>query len=376
MEANLRQYAQYIPRISTVESLPYFQSKTHYHQDLLQALKEKPSTTIAAIIVELLELKILLKFRVDRWTKKEWESYFYSYLPSCYTSYQLSPILNKCDFLPPLPQNLVAILVWFYEEEYWNKLPIPTETNTWADHSVPQGEDRMSDAQGDLCRFPFVKYNGQAVDSMLSNDPSYITWIYQNVDGQSIVSYDMFVKAYELLQQMHRPYGVGGHDEESQYMSLKGKLNSDVLNYSEKRSLIAQLGTFEPDKVGFCLINGIFYPTNNFTIDKDRLSQKIKIPKIGARTLKTILDAFECKYTIVENQKNPILIVDDSSTMQDLPFSYEPEILSKITRDLADIIPLDFPVVNHPPQPYKFVTKNSSPLDELVKSVKEINTHV
>jgi hypothetical protein len=308
----------------------------------------------------------------------------------------------------------------------------------------------------------------------------------------------MFVKAYELLQQMHRPYGVGGHDEESQYMSLKGKLNSDVLNYSEKRSLIAQLGTFEPDKVGFCLIDGIFYPTNNFTIDKDSLSKKIKIPKIGTRTLKTILDAFECKYTIVENQKEPILIVDDSSTMQDLPFSnvqlpsqtklqtdyedrirfssrksrlsknnpewhkmlqaytaryrkrtgvsdseyravtsiknwrveldessqtnskltyigaptdkfselvrlfsqldlfyfdairsrkinnhdkitssvtYEPEILSKIIRDLADI-PLDFSAVNHPPQPYKFVTKNSSSLDELVKSVKEIKTHV
>jgi hypothetical protein len=284
-------------------------------------------------------------------------------------------------------------------------------------------------------------------------------------------------------------------------MSLKEKMNSDILTYSEKCSLLKQLGTFGEDKygsIGFCLIDGIFYSTNNFTIDKDRLSQKIKIPKIGTRTLKTILDAFECKYTIVENQKDPILIVDDSNTMQDLPLSnvqlpslakiqadyedrirfspqkykerkhnpewhkmlqawiarirkragisdseyhavtsisnwrveldetsptnskltyigpptykltklvnlfsrlnlyyvdairsrkinirgeiissttYKPEILSKITRDLADI-PLNFPVVNHPPQPYKFVSKNSSSLDELVKSVKEIKTHV
>lgn len=122
MEANLHQYAQYIPRISAVESLPYFQSKTRHQQDLLQALKEEPSTSesIAAIIVELLELKILLKGGTDHWTKKEWESYFYSYLPSCYTSYQLSTILPE---LTPLPQNLVVALVWFYEEEYWSKLP-------------------------------------------------------------------------------------------------------------------------------------------------------------------------------------------------------------------------------------------------------------
>lgn len=284
-------------------------------------------------------------------------------------------------------------------------------------------------------------------------------------------------------------------------MSLREKINSDILTYSEKCSLLTHLSKFDEDKygsIGFCLIDGIFYPANNFTIDKDRLAQKIKIPKIGTRTLKTILDAFECKYTIVENQKEPILIIDDSNTMQDLPLSdiqlpsqaklqtdyedrirfcsrkcrlsknnpewhkmlqaytakerkrrgvpdseyhavtsisnwevelnesshrnskltytgpptdrltelvnlfsklnlyyvdairsrkinnhgkitssvtYEPEILSKIIRDLADI-PLDFSAVNHPPQPYKFVTKNSSSLDELVKSVKEIKTHV
>lgn len=430
MEANLHQYAQYIPRISAVESLILFYPKPQRIQDLLQILKNHPSTVVEEIIVELLNLKILPKGGHSNWTKKYWESYFYSFVPSCHKSYSLSPILSN---ITSLPQNLVVALVYLYEEEYWSKLPIPTEKNT----------------------------------------------------------------------------------KESKHMGLKEKINSDLLTYSEKRALLAKLGTFGGDRpILFCLDGGTLYSTNYFTIDKDQLSQKIKIPKIGTRTLKTILDAFECEYTVEENQEDPILIVDDSSTIGDLPqprkaqkvetntslpsakiallpsleriqadyedrmrfasrkyrdrknnpewhkmlqgctarikirvgvsdseyhavtsinnwrveldessqtnskltyigppidklgelvrlfsqlnlfyidairsrkisiprkivssYTYNPEILSKITRDLADI-PLNFPVVNHRPQPYKFVSKNSSPLDELVKSVKEIKTHV
>jgi hypothetical protein len=121
MEANLHQYAQYIPRISAVESLILFYPKPQQIQDLLQILKNHPSTVVEEIIVELLNLKILLKGGYSNWTKKYWESYFYSFVPSCHKSYSLSSILSK---ITSLPQNLVVALIWFYEEEYWSKLSL------------------------------------------------------------------------------------------------------------------------------------------------------------------------------------------------------------------------------------------------------------
>jgi len=48
----------------------------------------------------------------------------------------------------------------------------------------------------------FGQYKGADTDDILTEDPAYLVWVYENVDNQEIVDEDLYAEASDKLLEI------------------------------------------------------------------------------------------------------------------------------------------------------------------------------